>query len=143
MATSVISSSTVFMRRTANTYSRTGYHWENGRTGGETEVPPASPRQDRLLWRDKRSSHVLTPLPCPGPLPHCIREVCPEPLVPPVGKENLGRHPTSPSVVGGFVGALILISRSGDHREICGLNPWESDCDREEGKHLQHLALES
>ena len=71
------------------------------------------------------------------------REVCPEPLVSPVGKENLGRHPTSPRVVDGFVGAPILISRSGDHREICGLNPWESDCDREEGKDLQHLALES
>ena len=44
MATSVIPGFIVYMR-TTDTYSRTGYHWENGRTGGETEAPPASPRK--------------------------------------------------------------------------------------------------
>ena len=50
MATSVIPGFIVYMR-TTDTYSRTEYHWENGRTGGETEAPPASPRKPGFRGR--------------------------------------------------------------------------------------------
>lgn len=48
-----------------------------------------------------------------------VREVFPEPLVPPVKKEN-SVGTTSPLLpYGHFVKAPILILHHGDHREIC------------------------
>lgn len=48
------------------------------------------------------------------------REVSPQPMVPPVGKESVGLTSSSPSTVDHFLGALTPVLSHKDYRGICG-----------------------
>ena len=53
------------------------------------------------------------------------------PTAPPVAKENTAVTSSTASTGGHFMGTPTLVSPQWDHRSICGLNHWESDCDGE------------
>ena len=59
---------------------------------------------------------MLTALPLPSTAPS--REVSPEPMLPSLGTESLGKHTMTPSIVGHFVGAPALISFHGIARNL-------------------------
>ena len=81
---------------------------------------------------------MLTALPLPSTAPS--REVSPEPMLPSLGTESLGKHTMTPSIVGHFVGAPSVVFPPRDFRRICEVQPLVV-CDREGGRGLQQPAL--
>lgn len=113
--------------------------------GDEAEAIPNHRDHDRLHWNSKKSSYTLVALPLPEASTALCREVFPATPAPPapVGKEN-SRRTTShfPSIVDHFVGVLLCSCPTGIAVESSGLNPRESDCDREGGEGLATISMQ-
>lgn len=117
----------------------TGRTWE---LGWSTSLHHGD--QDWLCQKRKRSGYMLSTLPLPQASTVPCRKAFPEPpvpLVPPVGKENLGHGNQPPRIVGYFAVTPILILYHEDCRASTELSLWEFDLNREAGRNLQQPVI--
>lgn len=96
-----------------------GHHWKKPwNVGLGLKHPLYHKDQGTRPSKSKRSSYSLTTLPLPQANTLLCSEVSPEPLAPPVRKENPRGTTTPTSIVGHSVGAPTLASHHGDCRGI-------------------------
>ena len=103
--------------------------------GSEAEANPCTTETKRNdIRRVKKNGHTLTKLPLPQASAPSHGNICPEPSVPPVGKEKPQGITSIPSIMSHFVGASIRCYTMKIVGVSTGLNHLEFDCDGEGGE---------